>query len=222
MPQNGYTQPRSKTDTGWNQVKTTSHESRAIGQKQIVPVFEGYHTDMDDSGTPVKRLPCLAFNRFCFVFSLTACLYRIRSVPFSSPLLRPLLSSFVFFQAISPSIHCAIISLYSPIMRAWVRVYVNTFIRVNHAPITFDCCATTLVQDTKQLHAEIKQKHTRSPLELCFHTPCTRLAQCSHPDLSPPKLNLDTSKYIISRRQLYLRVIVPQKRVRRVFGQSIA
>ena len=109
-----------------------------------------------------------------------------------------------------------------------VRPHIHTYKpRTYH----YDCCTISLlirvVWGIKQAHAETKWKTH------AFHH--RTLPGLWHPDptqsrLEPCKLNLDTSKYIISRRQVYLWVVVPQtratgtnnKRVRYAFDQSTA
>ena len=75
------------------------------------------------------------------------------------------------------------------------------------------CCTLSLfiqvVYGIKQAHAEPSKKHS------CHHR---TLPGLWHPDTTqsrfePSKLNLDTSKYTISRRQVYLWIVVPQKRL---------
>ena len=67
---------------------------------------------------------------------------------------------------------------------------------------------------------------TRLPPNNSFGVGTLILPRTDPPGLEPSKLNLETSKYIISRQEVYLWVIVPQKwanyRVRYVFGQSKA
>ena len=68
----------------------------------------------------------------------------------------------------------------------------------------------------------VQVKNTRLPLHVTEPFRMSgALAPWSYPDLipaglEPSKLTLDTSKYIISRRQVYLWVNVPQKRAKKL------
>ena len=212
---------RAKTENGytrsvWSQkrvqpgIKSKIHPtSHAIGQKQIVPVFE-----RKGRTYICKWLLCLVgcFQPFLFFFLLNhfadeySVLYIVLHCCFGRHFLQ-FFCLFLLFQFFTTyEFHFTLFNHYA---------HLGTYVRTNHARITTTAVPSVDINSKGHKTGTHRDqvKNTRLPPQ----NSAGALAPWSYPDLIPPgldssKLKLDTSKYIISRRQVYLWVIVPQKR----------
>ena len=112
-------------------------------------------------------------------------------------------------------------------MRTWVSTSTHSYVQTKHVllRLLYSSPFDGIGHKTGTRGDQVKNTH------LLPQNSSRALAPWSYPDLipaglEPSKLNLDTSKYICSRRQVYLWIIAPlkraNKRVRHAFDQSMA
>ena len=193
----------SKTGTAWDQVKNTTHEPRDWPKTNRTRFWEIL--------TRVHLWIVIWLSNVLFCFLLHHLPTSIPGSVHCFALLLRSLFALVFCLFLLPSIfHYVQVSSHSV---QWLCA--PGYVRTNHARIT--TTAVLSVDFNSMGHKtgthQDQVKKTRLPPQNSYGA----LAPWSYPDLIPPglelsKLDLDTSKYIICRREVCLWVIVPQKR----------